>query len=142
MEIYISMFLGNSLTNFQKGFSEKSQPKHNSTIYVKYFQQQLRYQITWLKSIGYHSIFTSPEYLTKAVRRLPNYLRQRFHNHRKSIFSSDSFIRYMKRLFGVSFYPLFPHLDRIRRDTGYLSAFNPNTSKYRPEKLRVKRIFK
>ena len=112
------MFLGNSLTNFQKGFSEKSQPKHNSTIYVKYFQQQLRYQITWLKSIGYHSIFTSPEYLTKAVRRLPNYLRQRFHNHRKSIFSSDSFIRYMKSACIWGFIlPSFP-------------AFGPNTERY------------
>ena len=140
MEIYVSMFFRNSLTNFQKGFSEKSQPKHSGKIYLKHFRQQLRYQITWLKSIGYHSILTSPEYLTKAVRRLPNYLRQRFHNHRKGIFSSDSFIRYMKSACIWSF--ILPSFPAFGLNTEYLPVFNPNTSKYRPEKLRVRRIFK
>ena len=29
---------------------------------------------------------------------------------------------------------LFPHPDRIRRDTEYLPAFSPNAGKYGPEK--------
>ena len=30
--------------------------------------------------------------------------------------------------------PIFPHSDRIRRDTEHLSVFSPNTGKYGPEK--------
>ena len=29
---------------------------------------------------------------------------------------------------------IFPHSDRIRRDTDYLSVFSPNAGKYGPEK--------
>ena len=29
---------------------------------------------------------------------------------------------------------IFPHLDRIQRDTEYLSVFNPNVGKYEPGK--------
>ena len=29
---------------------------------------------------------------------------------------------------------IFPHSDRIRRDTKYLSVFSPNAGKYGPEK--------
>ena len=75
-----------------KLFFDKPQLKHNDRAALKDFQQKLQCHITWLKSINYDSILKSPEYLTKAVRRLPNYLRQRFYNHSKDVVSDDSFI--------------------------------------------------
>ena len=33
---------------------------------------------------------------------------------------------------------IFPHLDRIRRETDYLSIFSPNAGKYGPEKIRIR----
>ena len=36
---------------------------------------------------------------------------------------------------------IFPHLDWIRRDTLYLSAFSPNAGKYGPQKLRIQTLF-
>ena len=33
---------------------------------------------------------------------------------------------------------IFPHLDRIRRVTPYLSELSPNAGKYGPEKLRIR----
>ena len=36
---------------------------------------------------------------------------------------------------------IFPHSDWIRRDTEYLSVFNPNGGKCGPEKLRTKTFF-
>ena len=37
--------------------------------------------------------------------------------------------------------PHFPALDQVRRDTSYLSVFNPNAVKYGPEKLRIRTRF-
>ena len=39
-------------------------------------------------------------------------------------------------VFGVFLVHIFPHSDRIRKDTPYLSVFSPNAGKYRSEKLR------
>ena len=36
--------------------------------------------------------------------------------------------------YGVFLVHIFPHSDCIRRDTSYLSVFNPNAGKYGPEK--------
>ena len=57
---------------------DKPQLKHNDRIPLKEFQQQLKCHITWLKPKGYQAILKSPEYLTKAIRRRPNFLRQKF----------------------------------------------------------------
>ena len=35
----------------------------------------------------------------------------------------------------------FKQLDRIRRDTDYLSVFSSNAGKYGPEKLRIPTLF-
>ena len=64
---------------------QKPQLKHNDQISLRDFQQQLKCHIRWLKSIGYESLLKSPEYLTKAVGRIPNSLRQRFYKHTRNI---------------------------------------------------------
>ena len=43
--------------------------------------------------------------------------------------------------FEVFLVRIFPHLDWIRRNTEYLSVFNPNARKYGPEKLRIRTLF-
>ena len=53
---------------------DKPQLKHDDQISLKDFRQQLKCHITWLKLVGYRPILKSPEYLTKAVHRLPNSL--------------------------------------------------------------------
>ena len=44
-------------------------------------------------------------------------------------------------VFGVILVRVFPHYDRIRRDTEYLLAFRPNAEKYGPEQLRIWALF-
>ena len=44
-------------------------------------------------------------------------------------------------LFGVFLVEIFPHSDRIRRDTDYPSVFIPNARNYGPEKLRIRTLF-
>ena len=63
----------------------KPQLKHNDRTSLKDFQQQLECHITWLKSVGYQSILKYPDYITKAVHRLPNSLRERFYRYTRNI---------------------------------------------------------
>ena len=44
-------------------------------------------------------------------------------------------------VFGVFLVYIFPHLDWIRKNTPYISAFSPNAGKHEPEKLRIRTIF-
>ena len=64
---------------------DKPQLKHNDRISLKEFQQQLKCHITWLKPRGYQAVLKSPEYLTKAIRRQPNSLRQKFCKYTRNI---------------------------------------------------------
>ena len=48
------------------------------------FQQQLKTTVIWLSSMGYHSAIRSSDNITKAVTRLPNYLRNKFYKEFKS----------------------------------------------------------
>ena len=58
------------------------QAKNKPTI--RSFQQQLKTTVTWLSSTGYHSAIRSTDNITKAVTRLPNYLRNKFYKEFKS----------------------------------------------------------
>ena len=44
-------------------------------------------------------------------------------------------------IFGVFLASFFPYSDWIWRNTEYLSVFSPNTGKYKPEKLRIGKLF-
>ena len=44
-------------------------------------------------------------------------------------------------VFGIFLARIFSHLDWIRRDIPYLSAFSPNAAKYGPEKLWMRTLF-
>ena len=71
---------------------DKPQLKHNGRISLKDFQQQLKCHIVWLKSMGYQSVLKSPEYLTKAVHRLPNSFRQKFYKYTRNIVNCEDFL--------------------------------------------------
>ena len=51
---------------------------------IRSFQQQLKTTVIWLSSMGYHSAIRSTDNITKAVTRLPNYLRNKFYKEFKS----------------------------------------------------------
>ena len=70
----------------------KPQLKHNDQISLKDFPQQLKCHITWLKSMGYQSVLKSPEYLIKAVGRLPNCLGERFYKSARNIVNCEDFL--------------------------------------------------
>lgn len=53
------------------------QPQNKPAI--RSFQQQLKTTVIWLSSMGYHSAIKSIDNITKAVTRLPNYLRNKFY---------------------------------------------------------------
>ena len=44
-------------------------------------------------------------------------------------------------VFGVFLVRIFPHSDRIQRDTPNPSVFSSNTRKYGPQKLRIQTLF-
>ena len=43
-------------------------------------------------------------------------------------------------IFGVFLVRIFPHLDRIQRDTENLSVFSPNAGKYGPNQIRIRTL--
>ena len=51
----------------------------NDRTSLRRYHQQLKSTITWLKSMGYNTAIYYLENLTKAVTRLPNYLRNQFY---------------------------------------------------------------
>ena len=44
-------------------------------------------------------------------------------------------------VFGVFLVRIFPHSDRIQKDTEHLSIFSPNPGKYGPKKLGIQTLF-
>ena len=44
-------------------------------------------------------------------------------------------------VFGVWLVRIFPHSDRIRKNTPYVFVFSPNAKKYGPGKLRIRTLF-
>ena len=58
---------------FKSAF-DKPQIKSGDRNALKGFQQSLKYVITWLETMGYSFSLNSTEHLTKAVKRLPNFL--------------------------------------------------------------------
>ena len=52
---------------------------------LKLYHQKLKSTNTWLVSMRYTSTLTSIENITKAVQRLPNYLRQTFYRHTREV---------------------------------------------------------
>ena len=44
-------------------------------------------------------------------------------------------------VFGDFLVLIFPHLDWIRKDSPYLSVFNPNARNYGPKKHRIRTVF-
>ena len=59
------------------------QLQSNDRTALRRYYQQLSSTIMWLKSMGYNSSISSTENLTKAVARLPNYLRNQFYKTSK-----------------------------------------------------------
>ena len=58
------------------------QAKNKPTI--RSFQQQLKATVIWLSSMGYHSAIRSTDNIMKAVKRLPNYLHNKFYKELKN----------------------------------------------------------
>ena len=58
----------------------KTQIKSEDGIALREFQQSLKCVITWLEAMGYSFSLNSTEHVTKAVKRLPNFLRHSFLN--------------------------------------------------------------
>jgi len=73
-----------------KTIFDKPQIKFNDREALRDFHQEIKCSITWLSSIGYDSCLYSTEYLTKAVQRLPQSLRQTFYRHSKELMERDS----------------------------------------------------
>ena len=54
---------------------------------------------------------------------------------------SPEYTTWIVSLFGVFLVRIFPHSDWVRRVTEYLSVFNPNVGKYKPERLLIRTLF-
>ena len=64
-----------------KSVFDKPQIKSLCRTALREFQQSLKCVITWLETMGYSFSLTSTEHLTKAVKRLPNFLRHSFYKY-------------------------------------------------------------
>ena len=60
---------------------DKPQIESGERIALREFQQSLKCAITWLETMGYSYSSNSTEYLTKAVKRLPSFLRHSFYKY-------------------------------------------------------------
>ena len=73
-----------------KQLFDQPQIKASDCTSLKLYHQKLKCTNTWLASIRYHSTLSSIENVTKAVQRLPNYLRQTFYRHTREIIETDT----------------------------------------------------
>ena len=64
-----------------KSVFDKPQIKSLCRTALREFQQSLKCVITWLEAMGYSFSLTSTEHLTKAVKRLPNFLRHSIYKY-------------------------------------------------------------
>ena len=60
---------------------DNPQRKSGDIIALREFQQSLKCVITWLETMGYWFSLISIEYLTKAFKSLPNFLRHSFYKY-------------------------------------------------------------
>ena len=89
------MFYTSALKSFKRDFGDplvvthlklksvfdKPQIKSEDRIALREFRQSLKCVITWLETMGYSFSLNSTEHLTKAVKRLPNFLRHSFYKY-------------------------------------------------------------
>ena len=61
---------------------EKPQIKANDRIALRDSHQKVKCINTWLKSTGYLELFSPTEYIVKAVKCLPNHLRNSFYKYK------------------------------------------------------------
>ena len=100
-----------------KAVLDQPQIQANDKTSLRHYHQGLRSTIIWLKSMGYNSAIQSVENVTKAVMRLPRFMRSQFYKDFKdsTYDSNDLNLEYFekwlaKRLtFRLTFLPnLFP----------------------------------
>ena len=89
------MFYTSALKSFKRDFGDplvvthlklksvfdKPQIKSLCRTALREFQQSLKCVITWLETMGYSFSLNSAEHFTKAVKRLPNFLRHSFYKY-------------------------------------------------------------
>ena len=69
------------------------QLKANDRMALRDFHQKVKCINTWLKSMGYLQLFLPTVYIVKAVKRLPNHLRNSFYkSHSNIILERNSFV--------------------------------------------------
>ena len=85
-----------------------------------------------------YTLFQSCQFITRTFMIHKEVFQQR--NWKQKEYSLQH-IGWKVSVFGVSLVRIFPHSDWMRRVTPYLSVFNPNAEKYRPEKLRIQTLF-
>ena len=64
-----------------KKLFDQPQIKNQDQTALREYQHQLKCSNTWFLSMGYYDAISSTENLAKAVKRLPNYLRQKFYKN-------------------------------------------------------------
>ena len=79
-----------------KSVFDKPQRKSGDRIALRKFQQSLKCFLTWLETMGYSFSLNSSGYLTKAVEKLPNFLRHSFYKYSNPIKHSNKKIYTLK----------------------------------------------
>ena len=102
-----------------KDIFDKPQIKANDRISLKQYLQKIKLNNTWLKSMGYNAPLISIENVTRAVKRLPYRLRQKFYNHSKVYNLTDgsitllTFAKWLEGQLEVYFNPLAEIIENI-----------------------------
>ena len=117
---------------------DKPQIKFGDRIALREFQQSLKCVITWLETMGYSFSLNSAEYLTKAVKRLPNFLRHCFYKYcdpikhsNKNIYALKEFGKWLENEMRQFFSPIANILatnDESKKDDKPLFARNNHSS--------------
>ena len=117
---------------------DKPQIKFGDRIALREFQQSLKCVITWLETMGSSFSLNSAEYLTKAVKRLPNFLRHCFYKYcdpikhsNKNIYTLKEFGKWLENEMQQFFSPIANILatnDESKKDDKPLFARNNHSS--------------
>ena len=89
-----------------KKFFDQPQIKNQDLTALREYQHQFKCSNTWFYSMGYYDALRSTENLAKAVKRRPNYLRQKFYESARDCDSENEFEKWLKIRISLLFNPI------------------------------------
>ena len=105
-----------------KAIFDQPQITNNNKISLRSYQQQLKSIVTWLKTMGYITALKSIDNVIKAVKHLPNHLRNSFYKDFRTLSSGptkinlETFMQWLDEKPTEYFNPIATIINQEKRD--------------------------